>query len=132
MSLRLQKTKIVATIGPACDPPPVLEEMIRAGMSAARLNFSHGTFDEHAARIERLRAAAKAVGHEIALMADLPGPKMRIGQLAVEPIQVAPRSVFTLTTREIVGDAGQAWMSFARLPQVVKPGDKLFLNDGII
>ena len=57
---------------------------------------------------------------------------MRIGQLAVEPIQVAPGSVFTLTTREIVGDVGQAWMSFARLPQVVKPGDKLFLNDGII
>jgi pyruvate kinase len=132
MSLRLQKTKIVATIGPACDAQPVLEQMIRAGMSVARLNFSHGTFDEHAARIERLRAAARAVGREIALMADLPGPKMRIGQLAVEPIQVAPKGVFTLTTREIVGDAGQAWMTFARLPQVVKPGDKLFLNDGII
>ena len=113
MSLRLQKTKIVATIGPACDAQPVLEQMIRAGMSVARLNFSHGTFDEHAARIERLRAAAKAVGREIALMADLPGPKMRIGQLAVEPIQVAPGGVFTLTTREIVGDAGQAWMTFA-------------------
>ena len=132
MSLRLQKTKIVATIGPACDPQPVLEQMIRAGMSVARLNFSHGTFDEHAARIERLRAAAKAVGREIALMADLPGPKMRIGKLAVEPIQVAAGGVFILTTREIVGDGGQAWMSFARLPQVVKPGDRLFLNDGII
>ena len=132
MSLRLQKTKIVATIGPACDAPPVLEQMIRAGMSVARLNFSHGTFDEHAARIERLRAAAKAVGREIALMADLPGPKMRIGQLAEEPIQVAAGGTFTLTTREIVGDAGQASMTFDRLPQVVKPGDKLFLNDGII
>jgi pyruvate kinase len=132
MSLRPQKTKIVATIGPACDAPPVLEQMIRAGMSVARLNFSHGTFDEHAARIERLRAAAKTVGREIALMADLPGPKMRIGQLAEEPIQVAPGGVFTLTTRETVGDAAQAWMTFARLPQVVKPGDKLFLNDGII
>ena len=76
MTLRPQKTKIVATIGPACDAPAVLEQMIRAGMSVARLNFSHGTFDEHAARIERLRAAAKAVGREIALMADLPGPKI--------------------------------------------------------
>ncbi len=77
-------------------------------------------------------AAAKAVGREIALMADLPGPKMRIGQLAEEPIQIASGGTFTLTTRDIVGDAGRASMTFARLPQVVKPGDKLFLNDGII
>ncbi len=132
MSLRPHKTKIVATIGPACDAPAVLERMIRAGMSVARLNFSHGTFDEHAARIDRLRAAAQAAGREIALMADLPGPKMRIGRLAEEPIQVAPGASFTLTTRDIVGDASHASMSFARLPQVVKAGDQLFLNDGII
>ena len=75
MSLRPHKTKIVATIGPACDSPAVLEQMIQAGMSVARLNFSHGTFEEHAAQIVKLRAAAKAVGREIALMADLPGPK---------------------------------------------------------
>src|SRR5271157_1836668 len=102
MSLRLQKTKIVATIGPACDAPAVLEQMIRSGMSVARLNFSHGTFDEHAARIQRLRAAAKAAGREIALMADLPGPKMRIGQLAEEPVQTVPGDAFILTTRDIV------------------------------
>ncbi len=132
MSLRPHKTKIVATIGPACDAPAVLEQMIRAGMSVARLNFSHGTFDEHAARIERLRAAAKAAGRELALMADLPGPKMRIGQLAEEPIVIAPGGTFTLTTRDLVGDAGRASMSFARLPRVVKPGDTLFLNDGLI
>ena len=65
-------------------------------------------------------------------MADLPGPKMRIGQLAEEPIQVASGGAFTLTAQDIVGDAGRASMSFVRLPQVVKPGDKLFLNDGII
>ena len=132
MALRPQKTKIIATIGPACDAPAVLEQMIRAGMSAARLNFSHGTFEEHAARIDRLRAAAQAVGREIALMADLPGPKMRIGQLAQEPIQIASGGPFILTTRDILGDAGRASMSFTRLPQVVKPGDRLFLNDGII
>ena len=75
MSLRTHKTKIVATIGPASDAPEILEQMIRAGLSVARLNFSHGTFEEHAARIERLRAAEKAAGGTIALMADLPGPK---------------------------------------------------------
>ncbi len=132
MSLRPQKTKIVATIGPACDAPAVLEQMIRAGMSVARLNFSHGTFDEHAARIDRLRAAATSAGREIALMADLPGPKMRIGQLAEEPIQIAPGGTFILTTQDIVGDGGRASTTFSRLPQVVKPGDTLFLNDGII
>ena len=79
MSLRSHKTKIVATIGPACDAPAILDQMIRAGLSVARLDFSHGTFDEHAARIDRLRAAASAAGREIAMMADLPGPKMRIG-----------------------------------------------------
>jgi len=71
----------------------------------ARLNFSHGTFEEHAARIGRLRAAAKAVGREIAIMADLPGPKMRIGKLAEEPIKLAPGGTFVLPTRDIVGDA---------------------------
>ncbi|NUQ61949.1 MAG: pyruvate kinase [Pirellulales bacterium] len=132
MSLRPHKTKIVATIGPACDAPAVLEQMVRAGMSVARLNFSHGTFGEHAARIGRLRAAAQAAGREIALMADLPGPKMRIGELAEEPIQITAGNPFTLTTQEIVGNSSAASMTFSRLPQVVKPGDKLFLNDGII
>ena len=132
MSLRTHKTKIVATIGPASDAPEILEQMIRAGLSVARLNFSHGTFEEHAARIERLRAAEKAAGGTIALMADLPGPKMRIGQLAQEPVQVEAGGTFVLTSREIVGDVGRASMTFDGLPRVVKQGDRLFLNDGII
>jgi pyruvate kinase len=132
MPLPAHKTKIVATIGPACESPEILEQMILAGMRVARLNFSHGTFEEHAARIERLRSAAAAVDRDIALMADLPGPKMRIGQLAHEPVQLARGSTFTLTAEDIVGDAGRASTSFAGLPQVVKPGDTLFLNDGII
>jgi pyruvate kinase len=132
MSLRSHKTKIVTTIGPACYAPAILEQMVRTGLSVARLNFSHGTFDEHAARIDRLRAAATAARRPIALMADLPGPKIRIGLLAEEPVPLAPGGTFTLTTRDIVGDAGRASMTFAGLPQVVKPGNTLFLNDGII
>ncbi len=126
------KTRIVATIGPASDSPSVLEAMIRAGLNVARLNFSHGTFDEHAARIERLRAASAAVGREIALLADLPGPKMRIGRLATEPVELAAGNHFTLTTDEIVGDETRASVSFPRLPQAVKTGDRLLLNDGLI
>ena len=126
------KTRIVATIGPASDVPGVLEAMIRAGLNVARLNFSHGRFDEHAARIDRLRAAAAAAGREIALLADLPGPKMRIGELETEPIELAKGQPFTLTTDEIVGNETRASVSFARLPQAVKPGDRLLLNDGLV
>ena len=126
------KTRIVATIGPASDDPEVLEAMIGAGMNVARLNFSHGKFEEHAARIERLRTAAAAAGREIALLADLPGPKMRIGKLETEPIELAKGQPFTLTTDEIVGDETRASVSFARLPQAVKPGDRLLLNDGLV
>jgi pyruvate kinase len=126
------KTKIVATIGPASDAPDVLERMIRAGMNVARLNFSHGTFEQHAQRIETLRAASKVVGSDIALMADLPGPKMRIGQLATEPIELKAGDAFTLTTHDITGDTTRASVTFTKLPQVVKRGDMLFLNDGSI
>ena len=126
------KTRIVATIGPASNAPEVLERMIRAGMNVARLNFSHGEFGTHRQNIENVRAASKSAGRPIAIMADLSGPKMRVGQIAAEPIQLKPGERFTLTTENIVGDAERVSVSFARLPKVVKPGDKLSLNDGYI
>ena len=126
------KTKIVATIGPASDPPEMLERLIRAGMNVARLNFSHGDFAGHADRIARIRAAQKATGQRVAIMADLPGPKMRLGKIDPEPIQLQPGESFTLTCEEIVGNAQRVSMSFERLPKVVKPGDRLFLNDGLV
>ena len=79
--LSSNKTRIVATIGPASNSPPVLEQMIRAGMNVARLNFSHGEFEAHRRNIENIRAAAKAADQPVAIMADLSGPKMRIGQI---------------------------------------------------
>ena len=132
MTLPAHKTKIVATIGPASESPEIMEQMIRAGMNVARLNFSHGTFAGHKRVIENLRAAAQATGQRVAIMADLPGPKIRIGQLATEPIELQAGNRFTLTAEEAVGDVSRASVSLARLPQVVKPGDILFLNDGLI
>lgn len=132
MKLPVNKTKIVCTIGPASEPAKVLEQMIRAGMNVARLNFSHGDFDSHKKVIDNIRAAVDAVGRRVAIMADLPGPKMRIGQLADELIELSPGDSFTLTNEEIVGDSKRVSMSFSRLPQVVKKGDILFLNDGLI
>jgi pyruvate kinase len=132
MSLPDHKTKIVATIGPASESPDMLERLIRGGMNVARLNFSHGDFRGHAERIARIRAAAKTIGQRVAIMADLPGPKMRIGKLDPEPITLRPGDRFALTTEDVVGTARRVSMSFDRLPQVVKPGDRLFLNDGLV
>ena len=132
MILPSHKTKIVATIGPASESPDMLERLIRAGLDIARLNFSHGDFTGHAERIAGIRAAADAAGRRVAIMADLPGPKMRIGRIEPEPIQLLSGDPFTLTTEDIVGDQRRVSMSFERLPRVVKRGDQLFLNDGLI
>src|SRR6188768_809569 len=99
------KTKIVATIGPASESPEMLQRLIRAGLNVARLNFSHGEFSKHAEVIRRLRAAERETGRRVAIMADLPGPKMRIGKVDPEPIVLVPGEKFTLTTEDIVGDA---------------------------
>ena len=132
MKLPEQKTKIVATIGPASASQGIMEEMIKAGMNIARINFAHGDFRSHTQVIDNLRAASRSVGRRIAILADLPGPKMRIGRLAVEPVELQSGSLFTLTTRSIVGDANRVSVSFTRLPEVLRPGDPLFLNDGLI
>jgi pyruvate kinase len=88
MTLPANKTKIVCTIGPASEAPETLQRMIGAGMNVARINFSHGDFPGHEKVIENVRAAAHAVGRRVAIMADLPGPKIRIGQFATEPIEL--------------------------------------------
>src|SRR5215471_435127 len=98
VTLPPNKTRIVATIGPASNSPDVLERMIRAGMNVARLNFSHGEFPYHQRLIQSIRAAAKNVGQPVAIMADLPGPKIRIGKLAPEKVEVIAGDKFTLTT----------------------------------
>ncbi len=132
MTLPLAKTKIVCTIGPASQSPDIMEKLLLAGMNIARLNFSHGDFLGHKEVIENLRTASRATGRRLAIMADLPGPKMRIGKLDSEPISLQPGDSFTLTTDEIVGDARRVSVTFTRLPKVVKPGDTLYLNDGLI
>ena len=132
MPLPDHKTKIVATIGPASESPQMLERLIRAGLDIARLNFSHGDFIGHAERIARIRAAEKVTGRRVAIMADLPGPKMRVGKIEPEPIHLRPGESFTLTSEDIVGSHLRASMSFDRLAAVVTPGDRLFLNDGLV
>ncbi len=126
------KTKLVCTIGPASDSPAILQRMLLSGMNVVRLNFSHGDFSSHQETIKKIRAASQTTGRQVAIMADLPGPKMRIGQIAGEPIELNPDESFILTTEDIIGDAGRVSVSFSPLPKAVKPGDKLYINDGYV
>ena len=128
----MNKTKIVCTIGPASESPGVMAQMLRAGMNIARLNFSHGEFGWHRTIIERLRETARQEGKRLAIMADLPGPKIRVGQLAEEPITLQQGDTLALTKKDIVGDARRVHVNLPSLTRAVKPGDHLFLNDGII
>jgi len=131
-ALPVHKTKIVATIGPASESPEMLVRLIRAGMNVARLNFSHGSPAKHAEVIQRIRDAARETGQRVAIMADLPGPKLRLGKIDPEPIQLLPGAHFTLTSEDIVGNAQRASTTFQQLPRVVKLGDRIFLNDGLV
>ncbi len=132
MKLPINKTKIVCTIGPASESIEVMKEMVQAGMNIARLNFSHGDFKDHERIIRNLRSAAKATGRRITIIADLPGPKMRIGQFLKEPIELKPNNIFTLTTQEIIGDENRVSVTFNGITRALKIGDIIFLNDGLI
>jgi pyruvate kinase len=131
-ALPAHKTKIVATIGPASESPEILARLIRAGLDVARLNFSHGSPAKHAEVIQRIRDAARETGRRVAIMADLPGPKLRLGKIDPEPIHLLPGGRFTLTSEDIVGNVQRASTTFQQLPRVVKPSNRIFLNDGIV
>jgi pyruvate kinase len=126
------KTRIVCTIGPACAHPDIMADMLRRGMNVARLNFSHGDFADHSLMIQRLRETARSLGKPLAIMADLSGPKIRLGELSQEPIELEAEQTVTLSTEHFIGDAQRMPVVFSRLPLVVKPGNTLFLNDGYI
>ena len=132
MKIPSQKTKIVCTIGPASNSPLMMERLLEAGMSVARINMSHGTFDEHAEAVKNLRAAAGKTGSPLAVMADLPGPKMRIGKVASEPMTLSAGDVFKLTTDEKNAGPSIIFVSLPELHKAVRAGDSIFINDGFI
>ncbi|OQX07215.1 MAG: pyruvate kinase [Desulfobulbaceae bacterium A2] len=132
MKLPPCKTRIVCTIGPASATLPTLLAMLDAGMTVARLNFSHGAPDWHAGMITLLREASAASGRPLALMGDLPGPKMRIGTLTEEPVQLVRGEDCILTTEQVPGTARRVSVSLMELPQAVVAGDAIYLDDGFI
>lgn len=126
-------TKIVATLGPASSSAAILEEMVRAGVNVVRLNFSHGVADDHVERARRVRAAAERAGREVAIMADLQGPKIRVGRFEQGKVLLVPGADFVLdAARQQPGDVHGVGLDYRELPRDVKPGDTLLLNDGLI
>ncbi len=126
-------TKIVATLGPACSDPAILEQMIRAGVNVVRLNFSHGTAQDHIERARMVREVSARVGREVAIMADLQGPKIRVGKFAQGKVMLEPGQKFVLdAARTELGDIHAVGLDYKALPREVKAGDVLLLNDGLI
>ena len=126
-------TKIVATLGPASSDPVVLERLLRAGVDVVRLNFSHGTAQDHRDRATLVRETALRVGKPVALMADLQGPKIRVGKFVDGRVMLTNGAAFVLdASRETPGDDGIVGLDYKELPRDVKPGDLLLLNDGLI
>ena len=127
-----RETKIVATLGPASNTSEILTRLIAAGVDVVRLNFSHGTAEDHIQRAEMVRAAAASLGREVAIMADLQGPKIRIGRFAEGKVTLVDGEAFTLDSDCEIGDQQRVGLDYKELPQDVRNGDILLLNDGLI
>ncbi len=129
----MRKAKILATLGPASDSQAIIERMIEAGVSAVRINMSHGSHEEHTANIERARAAAVKLKRPLSILVDLSGPKIRTRTLKdAAQVDLKVGSLFTITTREIEGNEHEVSTNFSHLPEVVEPGTRILVDDGAI
>lgn len=127
-----KKTKIVCTQGPTTDKPGVIEALLENGMDCARFNFSHGSHEEHAARIQRVREAAAKTGKVVSLILDTKGPEMRLGEFVGGKVELKKDQTFVLTHRDEPGDETHVSVNHKRLYTEVKPGDTLLLSDGLV
>jgi pyruvate kinase len=128
----LRKTKVIATIGPACDSLETIKAMIRAGMNVARLNFSHGTHEEHSKRLDCIRQAAAETEANIAVMLDTKGVEIRTGRVAGGAVTLTTGSEFSLYTDDRTGDAQGVSISLPAHPETLAPGSPILLDDGVI
>ncbi|QHT60126.1 pyruvate kinase [Paenibacillus lycopersici] len=128
----MRKTKIVCTIGPSSESLENTKKLINAGMNVARLNFSHGDFEEHGNRIKNIRQASRELGKNVAILLDTKGPEIRLGKLKEEPIELNQGETITLTTEEILGDRDRIPVTYANLPADVEVGSTVLIDDGLI
>ncbi len=128
-----RKTKIVATIGPASNTRPVLEKLVEAGMNVARLNFSHGTYEDHVEVIRTIRSISRTMSRPIGILLDLQGPKIRVGKLdGGEPVRLKRNQPFSITNRNVSGSAAMVSTTYRQLVTDVQEGDTILLDDGLI
>jgi pyruvate kinase len=128
----MRRVKIVCTLGPAVTTPEMIEKLVKAGMDCARLNFSHGSHESHAAAAKMVRDAGMKAGRPVALLADLCGPKMRVGRFAAGKVELAVGQRFTLTNRDVQGDETIVSQTYTPLPQDVTEGTIILLDDGLL
>ena len=129
---RIRKTKVIATIGPACDSPETLAAMVAAGMNVARFNFSHGTHEEHSKRLDRLRSIVDARGANVATMLDTKGIEIRTRRVEGGVVTLATGDRFTLYSDDRLGDASGVSVTYANLPREVREGSTVLLDDGAL
>ncbi|MFC4304800.1 pyruvate kinase [Cohnella boryungensis] len=128
----MRKTKIVCTIGPASESLENTKKLIAAGMNVARLNFSHGDYEEHGNRIKTIRQASQELNKTVAILLDTKGPEIRLGKLKEEPIELVQGEYITLTTEEILGDINRVPVTYKDLPSDVSVGSTILIDDGLI
>lgn len=128
----MRKTKIICTIGPACSNEDTLEQMCLAGMNVARLNFSHGTHQDHAEHIRMIKNVRERLKLPVAIMLDTKGPEYRIGTFANHKISLKEGDSFTFTTDDIIGDEARVSVTYKELPREMAPGDRILLNNGLL
>lgn len=129
----MRRTKIVCTIGPASESPEMVRALLEAGMDVARLNFSHGTYEEHLNRIRTLRAAAAELDRNLGILLDIQGPKIRLGRMENPAgVYLEKGQRYILTTDECLGNETRCYVDYAGLPKDVKPGSTVYIDDGLI
>ena len=128
----MKKTKIICTLGPAVDNPEVLEKLILAGMDVARINFSHGNYQDQEPRIENFKKVREKVGRSVALLLDTKGPEIRIGKFENGRIELNPGDTFTLVNEEILGNQEKVSITYKNLCNEVEKGTIILINDGLI
>lgn len=126
----IKKTKIVATIGPATSSVEMLSKLLRAGLNVMRLNFSHGDFAEHQEKLNNFKIAMKDTGIGGAIMQDLSGPKIRLGEFSTERVELKAGNTITITTKKIIGDEKKVSINYPMFAKEVKKGDKIMVDDG--
>ncbi len=126
----MRRAKIVCTLGPAVETPEKIKELIAAGMNMARLNLSHGSYEEHQGRLDRVRQAAESMGKAVAVLVDLQGPKIRLARFENGPHELARGDIFTITTDEIAGTKERVGTTYKGLPGDCKVGDRILIDDG--